>query len=82
MKLKPEYVDKFLEVVQSCEGDIYLTDWRNQEKYPDFCLNLKSELSMQLGLAQLLGSKGDWFELYVTKREDEAKIMEFIRSIG
>lgn len=79
MKLNVNNVDKFMEVVQSCEGTVYLTDWRVDENdEPNLKLNLKSTISMYLGIANLLGEHGDWFEIYANRREDEAKIMQFM----
>ena len=50
MKLNVNNVDKFMEVVQSCEGPVYLTDWRVDENdEPNLKLNLKSTISMYLG---------------------------------
>lgn len=79
MKLNVNNVDKFMEVVQSCEGTVYLTDWRVDENdEPNLKLNLKSTISMYLGIANLLREHGDWFEIYANRREDEAKIMQFM----
>lgn len=78
MKLNTNNVDKFMEVIQSCEGPVYLTDWRDSNDEPNFKLNLKSTISMYLGVKNLLSNHGDWFEIYAPKREDEAKIMRFM----
>lgn len=58
---------------------LYLTDWQVDEyEEPNFKLNLKSKISMFIGIAKLLGEYGDWFEIRATNKQDEAKIMKFI----
>ena len=76
MKINSNNVDKFMKMIDSCQGPVYLTDWRGNKV--EFMLNLKSKLSMYLGIKNLLSNHGDWFEIYAPKREDEAKIMEFL----
>lgn len=79
MKLNVNNVDKFMEVIKACQGPVYLTDWRvDKNDEPNLKLNLKSELSMYLGITKLLSEHGDWFEIYANRREDEAKIMQFM----
>lgn len=79
MKLNVNNVDKFMEVIKACQGPVYLTDWRVDENdEPNLKLNLKSELSMFLGITKLLSEHGDWFEIYANRREDEGKIMQFM----
>ena len=79
MKLNVKDVEKFMEVVHSCEGPVWLTDWRvDDEGEYNLRLNLKSEISLYLGVAKLLGTMGDWFEIHVSSHNDEAKLMEFM----
>lgn len=79
MKLNSNNVDKFMKVVDSCQGPVYLTDWRvDKNDEPNFKLNLKSKISMFIGVSKLLGEYGDWFEIYATNKQDEAKIMKFL----
>lgn len=81
MKLNVKDVEKFMEVVRSCEGPVWLTDWRVDESGDyNFYLNLKSEISLYLGVAKLLGTQGSWFELHAQKREDEARLIEFMKT--
>ena len=81
MKLNVKDVEKFMEVVHSCEGPVWLTDWRVDENGDyNFYLNLKSEISLYLGVAKLLGTQGSWFELHAQKREDEARLIEFMKT--
>lgn len=79
MKLKKTDANKFMEVVESCRGPVYLTDWGvNNDGEPNLKLNLKSTISLHLGIVNLLTEHGDWFEIHAVNKEDEAKIMEFI----
>ena len=78
MKLKVSDTKKFMEVIQSCEGNVYLTDYTGGD---EFKLNIKSELSMYVGVGKLLDKYGDWFEIYAMNKEDEAKIMEFMKEM-
>lgn len=66
MKLNTNNVDKFMKVVNSCLGPVYLTDWRvDKNDEPNFQLNLKSKFrcllvflnfleSMAIGLKSML----------------------------
>lgn len=79
MKLKINDVKKFMEVIDSCKDPVYLTDWEvNEYGEPNLKLNLKSTISMYMGIANLLGEHGDWFEIHTSNKEDEAKIMNFM----
>lgn len=79
MKLKVNDVNKFMDVVNSCKGPVYLTDWEvNDDGEPNLKLNLKSAISMYMGIANLLGEHGDWFEIHTSNKEDEAKIVNFM----
>lgn len=80
MKLNPNNVDKFMEVVKDCKGPVYLTDWQVDENGNyNLQLNLKSTLSMYVGIGKLLEEHGDWFEIHANNREDEAKLIEFMK---
>lgn len=80
MKLKVEDVNEFMQVVQSCKGPVYLTDWETDENGNyNLQINLKSALSMYMGIAQLLSDHGDWLELHTSNREDEAKLIRFMK---
>lgn len=79
MKLTANNIEDFMKTVQSCKGPVYLTDWEVDENGEhNFVLNLKSKLSMYIGLGKLLGEHGDWFEVYTSNHEDEVKIIEFL----
>lgn len=80
MKLNTiEDAEEFMEVIKSCQGPVYLTDWEIDEhgNY-NLQLNLKSTLSLYFGISKLLEEHGDWFEIHTTNQEDEAKLMAFI----
>lgn len=79
MKLKKTDANKFMEVVESCRGPVYLTDWGvNSDGEYNLKLNLKSAMSMYLGIAKLLDEHGDWLEIHTTNKEDEDKMMMFM----
>ena len=79
MKLNAKNVNEFMEVVKSCVGPVYLTDWQIDENGNyNFCLNLKSTLSMYVGVAKMLGEHGDWFEIHTSNKEDEARLLNFM----
>ena len=74
-----EDAEEFMEVIKSCKGPVYLTDWQvNEDGEYNLRLNLKSTLSLYFGISKLLEEHGDWFEVHATNREDESKLMEFI----
>ena len=80
MKLNVNNVDKFMEVVASCEGPVYLTDWEvDRDGNYNLQLNLKSALSMYMGIAKLLGKYGEWFEIHANNNADRAKLMKFMQ---
>lgn len=77
MKLKnTKEVERFRKVVHECEGDVYLKSTEGD------VFNLKSSLSEYLALGKLLGEAGDSLELFANLREDEARLLEFIRSLN
>ena len=79
MHLNVKDAEKFMDVVRSCNGPVWLTDWKVDENGDyNFYLNLKSEISLYMGVAKLLGTMGDWWELHVSNREDEARLIEFM----
>lgn len=73
MKLRNiEQVEKFLEVVNSCSGNVLLKS-NQQDIY-----NLKSTLSQYVAIGALLGEKGDELELFCDNKEDELKFISFL----
>ena len=77
MKLKNiKEVEAFRKVIHECEGDVYL-------KSPEGdVFNLKSSLSEYIALGRLLGEAGDSLELFASRREDEARLIAFLKEQG
>ena len=74
-----EDTEEFMEIIKSCQGPVYLTDWQvNEDGEYNLRLNLKSTLSLYFGISKLLEEHGDWFEVHAINREDENRLMEFI----
>ena len=77
MKLKNvKDVQKFIEVVNSCENDVYL---KSQE---GDVFNLKSSLSQYIAIGRLLEESGDSLELFAQTREDEAKLLNMMYELN
>ena len=60
-------VNDFLEVVNRCEGDVWLQSVEGDK------INLKSSLSQYVAVAELIKDEGNNLELYCSKQSDEAK---------
>lgn len=74
-----EDVEEFLEAVNKCSGPVYLTDWEVDENGNyNFSVNLKSALSVYVGIEKLLSDEGDWMEVHCNNPNDQAIIMEFL----
>ena len=67
-----EQIDGFLEAIQECKGDVYLESAEGDR------FNLKSQLSMFIGIGRLLEKKGDELELFATNKTDEAVLLKFL----
>lgn len=67
---KISQVQLFLDTVNSCEGDVWLTSSYG-DKY-----NLKSLLTQYVAISALLGDQGDQLELWCENKEDEAKFLK------
>ena len=80
MRLKNlKNIEEFIEVVNCCEGDVFLTDWlADDNDEHDILLNLKSPLCLFIGISKLLSDYGDWFEIRCTKKQDEQLFLKFI----
>ena len=67
MKLKNiKEVEEFRKVIHACAGDVF---------------NLKSALSEYIALGQLLSEQGDNLELFADRREDEARLINFLAEL-
>ena len=74
MKLRNiKEVEEFRKVIHNCTGDVYL---KSQDVF-----NLKSALSEYIALGQLLSEQGDNLELFADRREDEARLIEFLANL-
>lgn len=65
-------VQKFIDVVNSCEDIVYLKSLEGD------IFNLKSSLSQYIAIGRLLEESGDTLELFANSREDEAKLLKFL----
>ena len=65
-------VQKFIEVVNSCENDVYLKSVEGD------VFNLKSSLSQYIAIGRLIEESGDSLELFAQTREDEARLLQFV----
>ena len=68
-------VQKFIEVVNSCENDVYLKSVEGD------VFNLKSSLSQYIAIGRLIEESGDHLELFAQTREDEARLLQFMLQI-
>lgn len=74
--------EEFIKLIKTCKDPVYLTDWELDANGDyNFRINLKSTLSMYVGVVQLLSEHGDWFELHTSNKEDEEKIMQFMNQL-
>lgn len=65
-------VQKFIDVVNSCEDIVYLKSLEGD------IFNLKSSLSQYIAIGRLLEESGDTLELFADNREDEARLLKFL----
>ena len=68
-------VQKFIDVVNSCEHDVYLKSVEGD------VFNLKSSLSQYIAVGRLLEENGDSLELFAQTREDEARLMKMLMEL-
>ena len=72
MKIKKiNQVNEFLQAVEKCKHDVWLTSPYG-DKY-----NLKSALSQYIAIAALLGNHGDELELWCDSKDDEQYFFDF-----
>lgn len=76
MRLRSEAdIQEFLNIVASCEGDVYL-------KSPEGDIfNLKSSLSRYIAVGRLIEEEGDSLELFASRREDRARLMHLVADL-
>ena len=77
MRLRSEAdIQEFLNIVASCEGDVYL-------KSPEGDIfNLKSSLSRYIAVGRLIEEEGDSLELFASRREDRARLMNLVADLN
>ena len=69
-------VQKFIEVVNSCESDIYLKSTEGD------VFNLKSSLSQYIAIGRLIEDVGESLELFAQTREDEARLLNLLHELN
>jgi len=66
-------VQKFIDAVNDCNYNVYL-------KSPEGdVFNLKSSLSQYVAIGRLVQESGDLLELFADNREDEYRLLEYLR---
>lgn len=65
-------IQKFLDVVDHCEGDVLL-----KSPYGDV-YNIKSKLTQYLAIGKMLDAHGDELELFATNKNDEILLVNFL----
>ena len=69
-------VQKFIEVVNSCENDVFLKSVEGD------VFNLKSSLSQYIAIGRLLEDAGESLELFAQTREDEARLLNMMYELN
>ena len=62
--------------VVSCQDSVILKSADGREEY-----NLKSALSLLMGIGCLCGERGDEYEVFCTNRADEGYLLKFFRDL-
>ena len=62
--------------VASCQDSVILKSADGREEY-----NLKSALSLLMGIGCLCGERGDEYEVFCTNRSDEDYMLKFFREL-
>ena len=77
MRLRSEAdIQQFLDAVNQCGGDVYL-------KSPEGDIfNLKSSLSRYIAVGRLIEEEGDSLELFASRREDRARLMNLVADLN
>lgn len=64
-------VNKFINLVNECNGDVWL------ESIDGDRINLKSKLSQYIAISALISAEGENLELFCSLVEDEARFFKF-----
>ena len=76
MKLKNvKDVEAFMQTVRECEHGVWL------KAQDGGSINLKSELSLYLGVSELLEDMSESLELFCDGKNDERKMIEFLQNL-
>ena len=69
-------VNALMTAVASCTDSVLLKSADGREEY-----NLKSALSLLIGIGRLCGEYGDEYEVFCTNRADEGYLLNFFRQL-
>ena len=69
-------VNALMTAVANCTDSVLLKSADGREEY-----NLKSALSLLIGIGHLCGEHGDEYEVFCTNRADEGYLMNFFRQL-
>ena len=76
MRLRSEAdVQKFLEAVNACQGDVYLKSPQGD------VFNLKSAMSQYVAVGRLIEEQGSSLELFADRQEDQARLMPVVEDL-
>ena len=69
-------VNALMTAVASCTDSVLLKSADGREEY-----DLKSALSLLIGIGHLCGEHGDEYEVFCTNRADEGYLLNFFRQL-
>ena len=69
-------VNDLINAVSCCTDPVLLKSADGREEY-----NLKSALSLLIGIGRLCGEHGDEYEVFCTNRADEGYLLNFFRQL-
>ena len=69
-------VNALMTAVASCTDSVLLKSADGREEY-----NLKSALSLLIGIGHLCGEHGDEYEVFCTNRADEGYLLNFFHQL-
>lgn len=70
------HINALMAAVASCTDTVLLKSADGREEY-----NLKSALSMFIGIGHLCGEHGDEYEVFCTNRKDEGFLLKCFREL-
>ena len=69
-------INDLMNAVSCCTDSVLLKSADGREEY-----NLKSALSLLIGIGRLCGEHGDEYEVFCTNRADEGYLLKFFREL-